>query len=136
MNAKEEGIINTLKKLSESHDEMAKKAQKDNQYITALCATTIAMVTAEAAKIIAKQDAELTALRTQPVTGRNLSDIGRCIHVTGQEPQQYIILAELQGKYLITTYPIRESEILTNLRLAERTQVAFIDGEQRVVFNA
>ncbi len=136
MNAKEEGIIDTLKKLSESHDEMAKKAQKDNQYITALCATTIAMVTAEAAEIIAKQDAELTALRTQPVTGLDLSDTGRLIYTIGSELQRYTIIAGLQDKYLITPYPIRESEILTNLRLIERTQVAFIDDAQRAVFNA
>ncbi|MDC7012748.1 hypothetical protein N6O20_26920, partial [Escherichia coli] len=50
--------------------------------------------------------------------------------------QRYTIIAGLQDKYLITPHPIRESEILTNLRLIERSQVAFIDDAQCTVFNA
>lgn len=96
----------------------------------------VARVTAEAAEIIAKQDAELAVLRTQPVTGLDLSNTGRLIYTIGSEPQQYTIIVGLQDKYLITPHPIRESEILTNLCLIERSQVAFIDDAQRTVFNA
>ncbi|HAP0342429.1 TPA: hypothetical protein IRR23_003530 [Escherichia coli] len=136
MHAKEEGIIRALKEISKTENEVAKKAIANNHMDVATHTLIVARVTAEAAEIIAKQDAELAVLRTQPVTGLNLSDIGRCIYIIGSKLQQHIILAELQDKYLITPYPIRESEILTNLRLIERTQAAFIDGAQRAVFNA
>ncbi|EPZ8148306.1 hypothetical protein ACXV6Q_003073, partial [Escherichia coli] len=33
-------------------------------------------------------------------------------------------------------HPIRESTLLTNLRLIERSQVAFIDDARHTVFNA
>lgn len=136
MHAKEEGIIRALKEISKTENEVAKKAIANNHMDVATHTLIVARVTAEAAEIIEKQDAELTVLKTQPVTSLNLSDIGRCIYIIGSKLQQHIILAELQDKYLITPYPIRESEILTNLRLIERTQAAFIDGAQRAVFNA
>ena len=136
MHAKEEGIIRALKEISKTENEVAKKAIANNHMDVATHTLIVARVTAEAAEIIEKQDAELTVLKTQPVTSPNLSDIGRCIYIIGSKLQQHIILAELQDKYLITPYPIRESEILTNLRLIERTQAAFIDGAQRAVFNA
>lgn len=136
MHAKEEGIIRALKEISKTENEVAKKAVANAHMDVATHTLIVARVTAEAAEIIAKQDAELAVLKTQPVTSMNLSDIGRCIYIIGSKLQQHIILAELQDKYLITPYPIRESEILTNLRLIERTQAAFIDGAQRAVFNA
>lgn len=136
MHAKEEGIIRALKEISKTENEVAKKAIANNHMDVTTHTLIVARVTAEAAEIIAKQDAELTVLKTQPTTRLNLSDIGHLIHIIGSELQQYIIIAELQDKYLITPYPIRESEVLTNLRLIERTQVAFIDGTQRAVFNA
>ncbi|EON9251058.1 hypothetical protein CPO95_RS26230, partial [Escherichia coli] len=55
MNAKEEGIIDTLKKISEAEDEMAKDAVKRSQHMAALHALTIAKITADAAKIIEEQ---------------------------------------------------------------------------------
>ncbi|ELE06944.1 hypothetical protein [Escherichia coli] len=136
MHAKEEGIIRALKEISKTENEVAKKAIANNHMDVATHTLIVARVTAEAAEIIAKQDAELTVLKTQPTTRLNLSDIGHLIHIIGSELQQYIIIAELQDKYLITPYPVRESEVLTNLRLIERTQAAFIDGTQRAVFNA
>lgn len=63
----------------------------------------VARVTAEAAEIIAKQDAELAVLRTQPVTGLDLSNTGRLIYTIGSELQRYTIIAGLQDKYLITS---------------------------------
>ncbi|EIX7350019.1 hypothetical protein ABVX93_002551 [Escherichia coli] len=136
MNTKENRIIDALKQISDDQNGMAGIAKNDNHHMAALYAQTIAAVTAEAAEIIEKQAAELTVLRTQPVTRLNLSDTGRCIYIIDQEPQQYIILAELQDKYLITSYPMRESEIMTNIRLIKRTQAVFIDGTQRAVLNA
>ncbi|EEZ0392277.1 hypothetical protein DEN68_001773 [Escherichia coli] len=136
MHAKEEGIIRALKEISKTENEVAKKAVANAHMDVATHTLIVARVTAEAAEIIAKQDAELTVLKTQPTTRLNLSDIGHLIHIIGSELQQYIIIAELQDKYLITPYPVRESEVLTNLRLIERTQAAFIDGTQRAVFNA
>ena len=126
MHAKEEGIIRALKEISKTENEVAKKAIANNHMDVATHTLIVARVTAEAAEIIAKQDAELAVLRTQPVTGLDLSNTG----------QRYTIIAGLQDKYLITPHPIRESEILTNLRLIERSQVAFIDDAQCTVFNA
>ncbi|HBN0723289.1 TPA: hypothetical protein L1N81_002155 [Escherichia coli] len=136
MNAKEKGIVTALKNISKAANRTVQDATNAGMIGPATTAMMITRVTAEAAEIIEKQDAELTVLKTQPVTSMNLSDIGRCIYIIGSKLQQHIILAELQDKYLITPYPIRESEILTNLRLIERTQAAFIDGAQRAVFNA
>lgn len=136
MNAKEKGIVTALKNISKTANRTVQDATNAGMIGPATTAMMITRVTAEAAEIIEKQDAELTVLKTQPVTRLNLSDIGRCIYIIGSKLQQHIILAELQDKYLITPYPIRESEILTNLRLIERTQAAFIDGAQRAVFNA
>ena len=134
--AKEEGIIRALKEISKTENEVAKKAIANNHMDVATHTLIVARVTAEAAEIIAKQDAELAVLRTQPVTGLDLSNTGRLIYTIGSELQRYTIIAGLQDKYLITPHPIRESEILTNLRLIERSQVAFIDDAQCTVFNA
>lgn len=136
MNAKEKGIVTALKNISKTANRAIQDATNAGMIGPATTAMMIARVTAEAAEIIEKQDAELTVLRTQPVTGLDLSNTGRLIYTIGSEPQQYTIIAGLQDKYLITPHPIRESEILTNLRLIERSQVAFIDDAQRTVFNA
>ncbi|EEY4098537.1 hypothetical protein ACNS41_004417 [Escherichia coli] len=136
MNAKEKGIVTALKNISKTANKAIQDATNAGMIGPATTAMMIARVAAEAAEIIEKQDAELTVLRTQPVTGLDLSNTGRLIYTIGSEPQQYTIIAGLQDKYLITPHPIRESEILTNLRLIERSQVAFIDGAQRAVFNA
>ena len=136
MHAKEEGIIRVLKEISKTENEVAKKAVANAHMDVATHALIVARVTAEAAEIIAKQDAELAVLRTQPVTGLDLSNTGRLIYTIGSELQRYTIIAGLQDKYLITPHPIRESEILTNLRLIERSQVAFIDDARHTVFNA
>lgn len=138
MNAKEEGIINTLKKISEAEDEMAKDTVKRSQHMAALHALTIAKITADAAKIIEEQSKEIDTLKTQStVAAMNPSSIGRCIYILGSAMMpQYTIIAELHGKYLITPYHTKESELLTNLRLIERSQAVFIDDAQRAVFNA
>ena len=136
MNAKEKGIVTALKNISKAANKAIQDATNAGMIGPATTAMMIARVAAEAAEIIEKQDAELTVLRTQPVTGLDLSNTGRLIYTIGSEPQQYTIIAGLQDKYLITPHPIRESKILTNLRLIERSQVAFIDGAQRAVFNA
>ena len=136
MNAKEKGIVTALKNISEAANRAIQDATNAGMIGPATTAMMIARVTAEAAEIIAKQDAELAVLRTQPVTGLDLSNTGRLIYTIGSELQRYTIIAGLQDKYLITPHPIRESEILTNLRLIERSQVAFIDDAQHTVFNA
>ena len=138
MNAKEEGIIDTLKKISEAEDEMAKDAVKRSQHMAALHALTIAKITADAAKIIEEQGKEIDTLKTQStVAAMNPSSIGRRIYILGSAIMtQYTIIAELHGKYLITPYHTKESELLTNLRLIERSQAVFIDDAQRAVFNA
>lgn len=136
MNAKEKGIVTALKNISKTANRAIQDATNAGMIGPATTAMMITRVTAEAAEIIEKQDAELTVLKTQPVTGLDLSNTGRLIYTIGSEPQQYTIIAGLQDKYLITPHPIRESEILTNLRLIERSQVAFIDDAQRTVFNA
>ncbi|EFU7150515.1 hypothetical protein HTZ46_000005 [Escherichia coli] len=138
MNAKEEGIIDTLKKISEAEDEMAKDAVKRSQHMAALHALTIAKITADAAKIIEEQGKEIDTLKTQStVAAMNPSSIGRRIYILGSAIMtQYTIIAGLQDKYLITPHPIRESALLTNLRLIERSQVAFIDDARHTVFNA
>ena len=138
MNAKEEGIIDTLKKISEAEDEMAKDAVKRSQHMAALHALTSAKITADAAKIIEEQGKEIDTLKTQStVAAMNPSSIGRRIYILGSAIMtQYTIIAELHGKYLITPYHTKESEILTNLRLIERSQAVFIDDAQRAVFNA
>lgn len=80
MNAKEEGIIDTLKKISEAEDEMAKDAVKRSQHMAALHALTIAKITADAAKIIEEQGKEIDTLKTQStVAAMNPSSIGRRI---------------------------------------------------------
>lgn len=136
MNAKEKGIVTALKNISKTANRAIQDATNAGMIGPATTAMMIARVTAEAAEIIEKQDAELAVLRTQPVTGLDLSNTGRPIHTIGSELQRYTIIAGLQDKYLITPHPIRESEILTNLRLIERSQVAFIDDAQHTVFNA
>ncbi|MDC7012808.1 hypothetical protein N6O20_27255, partial [Escherichia coli] len=110
--AKEEGIIRALKEISKTENEVAKKAVANAHMDVATHTLIVARVTAEAAEIIAKQDAELAVLRTQPVTGLDLSNTGRLIYTIGSELQRYTIIAGLQDKYLITPHPIRESEIL------------------------
>ncbi|KEN72683.1 hypothetical protein AD40_1035 [Escherichia coli 1-392-07_S4_C3] len=104
--------------------------------MAALYALTIAIATSEAAKIIEEQGKEMAVFRTQPVTGLDLSNTGRLIYTIGSELQRYTIIAGLQGNYLITPYPTKESELLTNLRLIERSQAVFIDDAQRAVFHA
>ncbi|EHY5567165.1 hypothetical protein K4J07_002230 [Escherichia coli] len=136
MHAKEEGIIRALKEISKMESEVAKKAVANAHMDVATHTMIVAKVTAEAAKIIEEQGVELTLLKTKPVTGLDLSDTGRLIYTIGSEPQRYTIIAGLQNKYLITPHPIRESALLTNLRLIERSQVAFIDDAQCTVFNA
>ncbi|EFF5729596.1 hypothetical protein BZZ68_000013 [Escherichia coli] len=136
MHAKEEGIIRALKEISKMESEVAKKAVANAHMDVATHTMIVAKVTAEAAKIIEEQGVELALLKTKPVTGLVLSDTGRLIYTIGSEPQRYTIIAGLQNKYLITPHPIRESTLLTNLRLIERSQVAFIDDARHTVFNA
>lgn len=138
MNAKEKNIINTLKIVSAEQDKLSRAAQKDNQHMAALYALTIAIATSEAAKVIEEQSKEIDTLKTQStVAAMNPSSIGRCIYILGSAMMlQYTIIAELHGKYLITPYHTKESELLTNLRLIERSQAVFIDDAQRAVFNA
>ena len=136
MNAKEKGIATALKNISKTANRAIQDATNAGMIGPATTAMMIARVTAEAAEIIEKQDAELTVLRTQPVTGLDLSNTGRLIYTIGSELQRYTIIAGLQDKYLITPHPIRESALLTNLRLIERSQVAFIDDARHTVFNA
>ncbi|EFO1585721.1 hypothetical protein DWH06_26140 [Escherichia coli] len=136
MNAKEKGIVTALKNISKTANRAIQDATNAGMIGPATTAMMIARVTAEAAEIIEKQDAELAVLRTQPVTGLDLSNTGRPIYTIGSELQRHTIIAGLQDKYLITPHPIRESEILTNLRLIECSQVAFIDDAQHTVFNA
>ncbi|PAX78144.1 hypothetical protein [Citrobacter sp. TSA-1] len=137
MNAKEEGIVSTLKKIPEATGEAAKKAINDGMIEHAFSAMTLTTIAAEAAEIIEKQDAELTVLRTQPaICSLNPSDIGRRIFISESVPQEHIIIAELSSKYLITPTPIRESELLANVRLIDRAQAVFIDYAQHTVFNA
>ncbi|EFB3362424.1 hypothetical protein FQF11_15400 [Escherichia coli] len=136
MHAKEEGIIRALKEISKMESEVAKKAVANAHMDVATHTMIVAKVTAEAAKIIEEQGVELALLKTKPVTGLDLSDTGRLIYTIGSEPQRYTIIAGLQNKYLITPHPIRESVLLTNLRLIERSQVAFIDDARHTVFNA
>lgn len=83
-----------------------------------------------------KTESAVRKLVERRLTGLDLSNTGRLIYTIGSELQRYTIIAGLQDKYLITPHPIRESEILTNLRLIERSQVAFIDDAQCTVFNA
>lgn len=137
MNAKEKGLIDTLKKISEAEDEMAKDAVKHSQHMAALHALTIAKITADAAKVIEEQGKEIYALKTQStIAAMNPSCIGCRIYILGAAMMQYIIIAEFQGKYLITPCPTKESEILTNLRLIEPSQAVFIDSAQHIAFNA
>ncbi|EIR0887604.1 hypothetical protein LWI78_003145 [Escherichia coli] len=136
MHAKEEGIIRALKEISKMESEVAKKAVANAHMDVATHTMIVAKVTAEAAKIIEEQGVELALLKTKPVTGLDLSDTGLLIYTIGSEPQRYTIIAGLQNKYLITPHPIRESTLLTNLRLIERSQVAFIDDARHTVFNA
>lgn len=136
MHAKEEGIIRALKEISKMESEVAKKAVANAHMDVATHTMIVAKVTAEAAKIIEEQGVELALLKTKPVTGLDLSDTGRLIYTIGSEPQRYTIIAGLQNKYLITPHPIRESALLTNLRLIERSQVAFTDDARHTVFNA
>ncbi|EGF4315158.1 hypothetical protein ICJ31_001480 [Escherichia coli] len=138
MNAKEKNIINTLKIVSAEQDKLSRAAQKDNQHMAALYALTIAIATSEAAKVIEEQSKEIDTLKTQStVAAMNPSSTGRCIYILGSAMMlQYTIIAELHGKYLITPYHTKESELLTNLRLIERSQAVFIDDAQRAVFNA
>lgn len=142
MNAKEEGIIHNLNEFADMQGEIAKEAMANGHMDAATFSLIIAKTAADAAEIIKKQAAELEVLRAQsdtrlnlPDTGLNLSDTGRCIYIIGSE-LQYIIIAELQNKYLILPYPIKESEILTNLRLIERSFAVFIDDAQRAALNA
>ncbi|PFF94826.1 hypothetical protein [Escherichia albertii] len=149
MNAKEEGIIHNLNEFADMQGEIAKEAMANGHMDAAAFSLIIAKTAADAAEIIKKQAAELEVLRAQsdtrlnlpdtrlnlPDTGLNLSDTGRCIYIIGSE-LQYIIIAELQNKYLILPYPIKESEILTNLRLIERSFAVFIDDAQRAALNA
>ncbi|VEA82914.1 Prophage protein [Escherichia coli] len=93
MHAKEEGIIRALKEISKTENEVAKKAIANNHMDVATHTLIVARVTAEAAEIIAKQDAELAVLRTQPVTGLDLSNTGRLIYTIGSELQRYTIIA-------------------------------------------
>ncbi|HFL4196962.1 TPA: hypothetical protein ACG30E_004293, partial [Escherichia coli] len=69
MNAKEKGIVTALKNISEAANRAIQDATNAGMIGPATTAMMIARVTAEAAEIIAKQDAELAVLRTQPVTG-------------------------------------------------------------------
>ncbi|EFK4081717.1 hypothetical protein EY011_11795 [Shigella flexneri] len=133
---KEEGIIKALKEISKTENEVAKKAVANAHMNVATHTLIVARVTAEAAEIIAKQNAELAVLRTQPVTGLDLSNTGRLIYTIDSELKPYIILAGVQDKYLITLYPIKESEIMKDLRLIERTHAVFTDAAQRAVLNA
>ncbi|WP_105197498.1 hypothetical protein [Escherichia albertii] len=156
MNAKEEGIIHNLNEFADMQGEIAKEAMANGHMDAATFSLIIAKTAADAAEIIKKQAAELEVLRAQSDTrlnlpdtglnlsdtglnlsdtGLNLSDTGRCIYIIGSE-LQYIIIAELQNKYLILPYPIKESEILTNLRLIERSFAVFIDDAQRAALNA
>lgn len=137
MNVKEEGIIDSLKTISEMHEDMAKCAFELNKSATALHALTVSKVTAIAADVIAKQEAELAALRTKPfATSLNTTDIGQRIFIAGSPLQEHIIIAELQGKYLVSPTPIRESEPVVNIRLIDRTQAVFIDAAHHTVFDA
>ncbi len=80
MNAKKEGIIKALKEISKMESEVAKKAVANNHIDVATHTMIVAKVTAEAAKIIEEQGAELTLFKTQPVTGLDLSNTGRLIY--------------------------------------------------------
>ncbi|EMV7109861.1 hypothetical protein AADG52_002283, partial [Escherichia coli] len=106
MNAKEKGIVTALKNISKTANRAIQDATNAGMIGPATTAMMIARVTAEAAEIIEKQDAELTVFKTQPVTGLDLSNTGRLIYTIGSEPQQYTIIAGLQDKYLITPHPI------------------------------
>ncbi|XTZ36730.1 hypothetical protein ACQYRI_11995 [Salmonella enterica] len=136
MNAKEEGIVTALKKISEAVNRTIQEATNAGMIEHAANAMIITKVTAEAAEIIEKQDKEIAELKKQAASRNNTSDIGCRIFIAGSAPQEHIIIAELAGKYLISPYPLTESGLLTNVRLINRDQAVFIDGAQHAVFNA
>lgn len=137
MNAKEEGIVTALKKISEATGGAAKRAINDGMIEHAFSAMTITTITAEAAETIEKQAAELDFLRAKSAKdAMGNSDIGRRIFIVNTVPQEHIIIAEFSSKYLITPTPLRESELLANIRLIDRDQAVFIDATQHTAFNA
>lgn len=137
MNAKEEGIVTALKKISEAVNRTIQEATNAGMIEHAANAMIITKVTAEAAEIIEKQDKEIAELKKQSAASRNnTSGIGCRIFIAGSAPQEHIIIAELAGKYLISPYPLTKSGLLTNVRLINRSQAAFIYGAQHAELNA
>lgn len=104
MNAKEEGIIEGLKAMSEVHKDMAEDALEQNKISAAFHALTVSTITAIAAETIEKQAAELEVLKTQPAKENSpASNIGKRVRLAIADDKIYIIVAEDQEKLLIKT---------------------------------
>lgn len=137
MNAREEGIISTLKDIAKMEDIMAKEAMEDGEHMFTIHALTIAKITTDAAEIIEKQSKEIDELKTRSLMpNKEISDIGRQILIIPHSQLNYIIVAELPTQYLVMPAHMKELSFVEDLRLIERTQAVFVDTAAGTALNA
>ena len=67
--------------------------------------------------------------------GKNIH-IGKRVFIINNPQQEYIILADLQGSYMIAAVPANESEPLSDVHIIRRDRIAFIDIATSSPFNA
>lgn len=137
MNAKTEDTLTSLKMLSAMEREMHERATKVGAHILSVHALMVAGVIENAAEFIEEQHKEISALKAQLAsTNTPSSCIGKRIFIINNPQQEYIILADLQGSYMITTTPANESEPLSDEHIIGRDRVVFIDPAASFTFNA
>ena len=137
MNAKDTVTITKLKKISEMEDALARQALREGLIPFYVRSMAIAEVTASAAGLIESLNNEISTLKAQ-LTGTNTSSpsIGKRVFIINNPQQEYIILADLQGSYMIAAVPANESEPLSDVHIIRRDRIAFIDIATSSPFNA
>ncbi|ECC3380030.1 hypothetical protein ABM58_002477 [Salmonella enterica subsp. enterica] len=137
MNAKDVVTVSKLKKISGMEDALARQALREGHIPLYVRSMAVAGVAASAAEIIERMNNEISALKAQLAgTNTSSSDIGKRVFIVNNPQQEYIILADLQGSYMITPTPANESEPLTDVHIIGCDRIVFIDAANSSAFNA
>jgi hypothetical protein len=137
MNVKNAVIVGKLKKLSGIEDALAKQALREGRIPLYVRSMAVAEVTANAARLIESMNNEINALKAQLTSASTpSSDIGKRVFIINNPQQEYIILADLQGSYMIAPTPANESEPLSDVHIIGRDRIVFFDTATSTTFSA
>ena len=107
MNAKEEGVVTTLKHIAKAASRATEKAFDAGAIESAATAMITHKAAINAAEIIEKQSAELELLRAQPAHHFTTPNIGRHVRLKAMaDSGAHIIVGESKSHFLITAISV------------------------------